>query len=99
MVLSLKQRLATLLVPSPLYYRGRVADEATWGSMNFARWTNLCRAAGRRSTSEPMTVCSRFAFSGLVDRVEAFEPNPDYALFALTHVGVACACPRGRAGE
>ena len=31
MVLSLKQRLATLLMPSPLYYRGRVADEADLG--------------------------------------------------------------------
>ena len=31
MALPLKERLTTLLMPSTLYYRRRIADEADWG--------------------------------------------------------------------
>ena len=103
MALSLKQRL-TMLLPSPLYYRGRVADEATWGEHELSALDKFVSRGGTAIDVGANDGVFAFAFSGLVDRVEAFEPNPDYALFARRMLGsranvhaVALANRTGRA--
>ncbi|HEU0062013.1 MAG TPA: FkbM family methyltransferase [Hyphomicrobiaceae bacterium] len=87
MGLSLKQRLATMLMPSPLYYRGRVADEAAWGEHELCALEKFVRRGGTAIDVGANDGVFAFAFSRLVDRVEAFEPNPDYAFFARRMLG------------
>jgi FkbM family methyltransferase len=87
MALSLKQRLATVLMPSPLYYRGRIADEATWGEHELYALDKFVQRRGTAIDVGANDGVFAFAFSRLVDQVEAFEPNPDYALFARRMLG------------
>jgi len=82
MGLSLKQQLVTTFVPSLLYYRGRVADEATWGEHELSVLPKFVPRGGTAIDVGANDGVFAFALSSLVDQVEAFEPNPDYALFA-----------------
>ncbi len=87
MTLSLKERLVTTFVPSSFYYRRRVADEATWGEHELAVLDKFVTRGGTAIDVGANDGVFAFAFSSLVDRVEAFEPNPDYAHFARRMLG------------
>jgi FkbM family methyltransferase len=87
MTLSLKQRLVTMLVPSSLYYWRRIADEATWGEHELAVLETFVARGGTGIDVGANDGVFAFAFSRVVDQVEAFEPNPDYALFARRMLG------------
>lgn len=87
MSLSLKQRLVTTFVPSFLYYRGRIADEAAWGEHELSVLPKFVPRGGTAIDVGANDGVFAFALSSLVDRVEAFEPNPDYALFARRMLG------------
>jgi FkbM family methyltransferase len=87
MSLSLKQRLLASFVPSSLYYRGRIADEAAWGEHELSVLPKLVPRGGTAIDVGANDGVFAFALSSLVDRVEAFEPNPDYALFARRMLG------------
>jgi FkbM family methyltransferase len=104
MSLSLKQRLVTTFVPSALYYRSRIADEAAWGEHELSVLPKFVPRGGTAIDVGANDGVFAFALSSLVDRVEAFEPNPDYALFARRMLGsragvheVALANTTGRA--
>jgi len=88
MALSLKEQLVTRLVPSSLYFRRRIADEATWGEHELWALDKFVRRGGTAIDVGANDGVFAFAFSKLVDQVEAFEPNPDYARFARRMLGL-----------
>jgi FkbM family methyltransferase len=72
----------TMLMPPSLFYRRRIAQEVDAGEPELAV---LAKALPRGGTAIDVGANQgifAFALSGLADRVIAFEPNPDYALFA-----------------
>src|SRR2546429_4756622 len=87
MALPLKERLTSLLVPSSLYYRRRIADEAAWGEHELDVLGQIVTPGGTAVDVGANQGFFAFAFCGIVDRVEAFEPNPDYAAFARRMLG------------
>jgi FkbM family methyltransferase len=87
MTLSLKERLVTTFVPSSVYYRRRIADEATWGEHELSVLDKFVTRGGTGIDVGANDGVFAFAFSGLLDQVEAFEPNPDYAHFARRMLG------------
>ena len=87
MTLPLKERLTTLLMPSALYYRGASPTRQSGASTSWPCSTKSSRPAARPSMSGPTRAFFAFALSAIVDRVEAFEPNPDYADFARRMLG------------
>src|SRR5690242_19771862 len=87
MTLSLKDRLVTTFVPSSVYYRRRIADEATWGEHELSVLDKFVTRGGTGIDVGANDGVFAFAFSGLLDQVEAFEPNPDYAHFARRMLG------------
>jgi FkbM family methyltransferase len=82
-----KQRLITTLVPSSLYYRGRIADEATWGEHELHVLDKIAAPGGTAIDVGANQGVFAYAFSRIADRVEAFEPNPDCAAFARRMLG------------
>jgi len=87
MALPLKERLTALLMPSALYYRRRIADEAAWGEHELDVLGEIVRPGGTAIDVGANQGFFAFAFAAIVDRVEAFEPNPDYAGFARRMLG------------
>lgn len=87
MPLPLKERLTMHLVPAAIYYRRRIADEATWGEHELAVLDEIVAPGGTAIDVGANQGFFAFAFSRIVDRVEAFEPNPDYAAFARRMLG------------
>src|SRR5213595_1306396 len=87
MSLPLKERLTMLLMPSSIYYRRRLADEAEWGEHELAVLGEIVAPGGTAIDVGANQGFFAFAFSKIVDRVEAFEPNPDYAAFARRMLG------------
>ena len=87
MPLPLKERLTAMLVPSSLYYRRRIADEAAWGEHELDLVNEIVAPGGTAIDVGANQGFFAFAFSRIVDRVEAFEPNPDYADFARRMLG------------
>ena len=87
MALPLKERLTTLLMPSALYYRRRIADEAAWGEHELDVLGEIVQPGGTAIDVGANQGFFAFAFSRIVDQVEAFEPNPDYAAFARRMLG------------
>jgi FkbM family methyltransferase len=87
MALPLKERLTTLLMPSSLYYRRRIADEAAWGEHELDVLGEIVSPGGTAIDVGANQGFFAFAFSRIVDQVEAFEPNPDYAAFARRMLG------------
>jgi FkbM family methyltransferase len=72
----------TMLLPSALYYRRRIAREVRTGEPELG---GLAQFIGRGGTAVDVGANQgfyAFALSEIADRVVAFEPNPDYALFA-----------------
>jgi FkbM family methyltransferase len=76
------RELLTLLTPPSAYYRRRIAAEARAGEPELAVLAKLTRRGGTAVDVGANQGFFAYALSDLADRVVAFEPNPDYALFA-----------------
>lgn len=76
------RELLTLLTPPSTYYRRRIAAEARTGEPELAVLATLMRRGGTAVDVGANQGFFAYALSELADRVVAFEPNPDYALFA-----------------
>ena len=87
MAMSLKQRLMENFLPSSFYYRRRFDDEATWGEHELRALDQIVSRGGTAVDVGANDGVFAFAFAGIADRVEAFEPNPDYARFARRMLG------------
>jgi len=87
MPLPLNERLTMMLVPPSLYYRRRIADEAAWGEYELNLLSEIVVPGGTAIDVGANQGFFAFAFSKIVDRVEAFEPNPEYAAFARRMLG------------
>src|ERR1043166_5588520 len=74
--------MLTLLTPPSAYYRRRIAAEARAGEPELAVLDQLMRRGGTAVDVGANQGFFAYALSELADRVVAFEPNPDYALFA-----------------
>jgi FkbM family methyltransferase len=80
-MLPFREQLAMLMPPS-VYYRRRIAEEVDAGEPELALLPELVRRGG---TAVDVGANQGFFSSALAEvagRVVAFEPNPDYALFA-----------------
>jgi FkbM family methyltransferase len=82
-----KDWIATALMPASLYYRGRIADEATWGEHELYVLERILARGGTAIDVGANQGVFAYAFSRIADRVEAFEPNPDCAAFARRMLG------------
>ena len=87
MPLPWKERLTMTLAPAALYYRFRVADEAEWGEHELSVLDKIMRPGGTAVDVGANQGVFAFAFAKIADRVEAFEPNPDYADFGRRMLG------------
>ena len=87
MTLPLKDQLTMRLVPSSFYYRRRLADEARWGEHELDLLSEIVSPGGIAIDVGANQGFFAFAFSEIVDQVEAFEPNPDYVDFARRMLG------------
>jgi FkbM family methyltransferase len=87
MALSLRERLTMRLVPAAVYYRRRLADEAEWGEHELDMLDAIVAPGGTAIDVGANQGFFAFAFARIADRVEAFEPNPDYAAFARRMLG------------
>src|SRR5262249_18669836 len=87
MPLQLSDRLIMMLVPSTLYYRRKIAVEAAWGEHELDMLGELLSPGGTAIDVGANQGFFAFAFSKIASRVEAFEPNPDYACFSLRILG------------
>ena len=81
MALSLPERLAMLMPPS-VFYRRRIAQEARTGEPELAVLAELVPRGGIAVDVGANVGFFAYALAAIADRVLAFEPNPDYALFA-----------------
>jgi len=95
MALPLKERLTMMLVPPSLYYRRRLADEAAWGEHELDVLGEIMTPGGTAIDVGANQGFFAFAFSRIAARVEAFEPNPDYAAFAQRMLGGRARVHRG----
>jgi FkbM family methyltransferase len=87
MPLTWNERMTMTLVPSSLYYRRRIADEATWGEHELLVLDKIVLRGGTAVDVGANQGVFAYAFSKIADRVEAFEPNPDCAAFARRMLG------------
>ena len=87
MPLSSKEWLAMRLMPSRYYYRKRLAEEAEWGEHELHVLSDIVSPGGIAIDVGANQGVFAFAFSTIVGRVQAFEPNPDYANFARRMLG------------
>jgi FkbM family methyltransferase len=87
MTLPWYERLTMMAVPASVYYRRRLADEATWGEHELSVLGQIVGPGGTAIDVGANQGVFAFAFSKLAGRVEAFEPNPDYARFAQCMLG------------
>ena len=76
------RELFTLLTPPAAYYRRRIAAEVRAGEPELAVLATLMRRGGTAVDVGANQGFFAYALSEVADRVVAFEPNPDYALFA-----------------
>src|SRR5262249_8207964 len=81
MPLSLRERL-TMLMPPSVFYRQRIAQEARTGEPELAVLAELVPRGGIAVDVGANVGFFAYALAEIADRVVAFEPNPDYALFA-----------------
>lgn len=81
MVLPIRERLMMLMPPS-LFYRQRIAAETQSGEPELAMLAKLVPRGGTAVDVGANQGLFSYALSYIVDRVVAFEPNPDYASFA-----------------
>src|SRR6516165_10519134 len=76
------RELLTLLTPPSAYYGRRIAAEVRAGEPELAVLATLMRRGGIAVDVGANQGFFAYALSEVADRVVAFEPNPDYALFA-----------------
>jgi FkbM family methyltransferase len=81
MSLPLRERL-TMLMPPTLYYRRRIAHEIRTGEPEVGALAQLVGHGGIAIDVGANQGFYAFALARIADRVIAFEPNPDYAMFA-----------------
>jgi hypothetical protein len=81
MPLSFCDRLA-MLMPSSLFYRRRIAEEARTGEPELHILADLVVRGGTAIDVGANQGFFAYALGEIADRVIAFEPNPDQALFA-----------------
>jgi FkbM family methyltransferase len=82
MTLPVTERLIMALIPPALFYWRKIAVEAAWGEHELDLLDELLAPGGTAVDVGANQGFFAFAFSRIADRVEAFEPNPDYARFA-----------------
>src|SRR5262245_4451774 len=87
MTLPLRDWMTARFVPSAVYYRRRLADEQEWGEHELGVLGEIMAPGGTAVDVGANQGFFAFAFSMIADRVEAFEPNPDYADFARRMLG------------
>lgn len=76
-----------LVMPSRLYYEHRVADEAEWGEHELSILHEIVPGDGTAVDVGANQGFFAYALAKVAKRVEAFEPNPDYATFARRMLG------------
>src|SRR5205807_560826 len=76
-----RERLA-LLAPPSRFYRRLIAQEARTGEPELAVLAKLAPRGGTAVDVGANRGVFADALAAVADRVVAFEPNPDYALFA-----------------
>jgi FkbM family methyltransferase len=76
------RELLTMLMPPSVYYRRRIAEEVDAGEPELALLPELVRRGGTAVDVGANQGFFSFALAGIAGQVVAFEPNPDYALFA-----------------
>ena len=81
MSLAFREKL-NLLMPPSLFYRRRIAQETRTGEPELAVLAELMPRGGTAIDVGANQGFFAYALSRFADRVIAFEPNPDYALFA-----------------
>ncbi len=81
MRLSLREWL-TMLMPPSSYYRKRIDEETRTGEPELAVLASLVPRGGTAVDIGANRGFYAYALSDIADRVVAFEPNPDYAVFA-----------------
>jgi FkbM family methyltransferase len=81
MPLPLSERFIMLLPPA-VYYRRRIAREVRTGEPELGSLAQFIGCGGTAIDVGANQGFYAFALSEIVARVVAFEPNPDYALFA-----------------
>lgn len=87
MAYTLKERLTMLAVPSALYYRHRLKDEAEWGEHELDVLDRFVKPGGVAVDVGANQGFFAWAFAQRADRVEAFEPVPETAAFARRMLG------------
>src|SRR5262245_29895540 len=80
-MLPLRERL-TMLLPPSWFYRRRIAHEVRTGEPELAVLARLIPRGGTAVDIGCNQGLFAFALADIAERVIAFEPNPDYALFA-----------------
>jgi FkbM family methyltransferase len=103
MSLPFRETLA-MLVPPSLFYRRLIAEEVCSGEPELLILAKLVPHGGTAVDIGANRGVFAYALADIVDRVVAFEPNPDYALFArwmlrgraeVHEVALANVCRRG----
>jgi FkbM family methyltransferase len=81
MPLAFREKL-TMLMPPSLFYRRRIAEETRSGEPELAVLAEMVPRGGTAIDVGANLGFFAYALSNIADWVVAFEPNPDYALFA-----------------
>ena len=76
------RELFAMLTPPSAFYRRRIAEEARAGEPELSVLDTLMRRGGTAVDVGANQGFFAYALAQVADRVVAFEPNPDYALFA-----------------
>ena len=87
MPVTFKEQLIMRLMPSAYFYNKRIAEEAEWGEHELPVLREIVSPGGTALDVGANQGFFAYAFAGIADRVEAFEPNPDYAEFARRMLG------------
>src|ERR1700743_2129241 len=81
MALAIRENLAMLMPPS-LFYPRLISEQARSGEPELAVLAKLLPSGGTAVDVGANQGFFSYALSEIADRVIAFEPNPDYAIFA-----------------
>jgi FkbM family methyltransferase len=74
--------LRALMTPPSRYYKWRIAEETVQGEPELALLKELMPDGGTAIDVGANQGFFAYALAAVADRVVAFEPNPDYALFS-----------------